>query len=71
MKYVVQYLSRKGVVENKKFEASSAAAVRDRIRKTGAKKIIVFPEGQGYICPCCNELVEGYNPGEPCRNCKY
>lgn len=71
MIYLTQYTTRKGEQKNKKFEAPNMGAVRDRIRREGAKNIVIFPDGQGYVCPKCGKLVEGYAPDEPCRNCKY
>jgi len=67
----VQYINRKGQILKKKFEAPSVTAIKDRLRREGAKDkdIIIFPEGRGYFCRKCGNLVEGYDPSKPCLAC--
>ena len=71
MIYLTQYITRKGELKNKKFEASNATAIRDRIRKEGAKNIVIIPDKQGYICKKCGKLVEGFDIDLPCIECRY
>lgn len=71
MIYLAQYVNRKGQVLSKRFEAPNPTAIKDRIRREGAKEsdIVIFPEGRGYFCKQCRRLVEGYESDKPCTEC--
>ncbi len=70
MKYITQYTNRKKQRILKKLEASSEVAVRDFIRREGARDIIISARSNAHLCPKCRRLTDDGDITELCEKCQ-